>query len=202
MRSGPKMKSFHATIIGGKYRGKQIEIPAIQTTRGSKAILKESLFNVLQFEIIGKNFVEVFGGSGGIGLEACSRGALRCYFIEQNPAAYAVLRRNITAIDPQHCEALQGDSFVLFGALHDRLLQEGCATYFYFDPPFSIRDHMADIYEKTIGLVASIDSSICEMAIIEHRTQESLPGQIGQLHRVKKKRFGRSTLSYYRPRSY
>jgi len=77
-----KQDNFRTQIIGGEFKGKFIEIPNISTTRSSKSILKESLFNTLQFDIIDKNFVEVFSGSGSIGLEALSRGAKKCYFIE------------------------------------------------------------------------------------------------------------------------
>ena len=91
MRKNEKIKIFTTTIIGGKYRGMKIEIPSIHTTRGSKSILKESLFNTLQFDLIDKNFVELFSGSGSVGLEALSRGAGACYFIEYNRDAYRIL---------------------------------------------------------------------------------------------------------------
>ena len=94
------IKTFTTNIIAGKYKGKKIEIPDISTTRSSQSILKESFFNTVQFEIIGKNFVEVFSGSGSIGLEALSRGAGECYFIEHNKIAYKVLQQNIKQLDP------------------------------------------------------------------------------------------------------
>ena len=67
MRHKEKIKIFTTTINAGTHKGKKIEIPDIFTTRSSKGILKESLFNTLQFDIIDKNFVEVFSGSGSIG---------------------------------------------------------------------------------------------------------------------------------------
>ena len=71
-------------IIGGKYKGKKIKLPPLSVTRSSKSILRESLFNTLQQDIAGKNLVEVFAGSGSIGLEAISRGAKKVFFIEKN----------------------------------------------------------------------------------------------------------------------
>ena len=111
MKKKEKIKIFTTNIIGGKYHGKKIEIPAINTTRGSKSILKESLFNTLQFELIDKNFVEVFSGSGSIGLEALSRGAGACYFIEHNREAYHILQQNVQKLDPSKCHLFYGDSF-------------------------------------------------------------------------------------------
>ena len=191
-------KNFRTRIIGGRFKGRFIEIPNISTTRGSKGILKESLFNTLQFDIIDKNFVEVFSGSGSIGLEALSRGAKRCYFIEHNRVAYRVLQKNIRLLDPSRCYSIFGDSFKEF----DRVLKsvEGSRekTYFYFDPPFLSRDGMGDIYNKTISLIEKIDGKKCEMVIIEHTTKLDMPKEIRTLEQFKKKRFGRSSISYYR----
>ena len=198
MKKNEKMKIFTTQIISGQYRGRKIEIPAIHTTRGSKSILKESLFNTLQFDLIDKNFVEVFSGSGSIGLEALSRGAEECYFIEYNKEAYRILQSNIKAIEPSKCQTFYGDSFEKFALVHDLVKSSGKKSYFYFDPPFATRDGMDDVYDKTLVLLESIDPTVCEMAIVEPMTKLDLPYSIGELEFVKRKKFGRSTLSYYR----
>jgi 16S rRNA G966 N2-methylase RsmD len=71
-------------------------------------------------------------------------------------------------------------------------------TYFYFDPPFSIREGMEEIYQKTLALIAAIEPEVCEMVIVEHMSNLELPSTIGQLSLWKKKKFGKSTLSYYK----
>ena len=195
-----KIKLFATSIIGGKYRGRKIEIPAVNTTRGSKSILKESLFNTLQFDLLEKNFVEVFSGSGSIGLEALSRGAGACYFIEHNPLAYRILQENVNKLDPSRCQLFYGDSFEKFALVQNIVKKSGQKSYFYFDPPFSTRDGMDEIYDQTIELIENIDPEQCEMAIVEHMTKLEMPKRIGALEFVKRKKFGRSTLSYYRPR--
>ncbi|HHH37466.1 MAG TPA: 16S rRNA (guanine(966)-N(2))-methyltransferase RsmD [Epsilonproteobacteria bacterium] len=200
MKKNKKLKLFTTTIIGGQYRGRKIEIPAIHTTRGSKSILKESLFNTLQFDLIDKNFVELFSGSGSIGLEALSRGAGACYFIEYNPDAYRILEENAKKLDPSRCHLFYGDSFEKFPLVQEILKRSSQKSYFYFDPPFSTRDGMDEIYDKTIAMIESIDPDICEMAIVEHMTKLDLPPNIGTLTFVKRKKFGRSSLSYYRPK--
>ncbi len=93
-----KIKIFTTTIIGGDFKGKKIEIPDISTTRSSKGILKESFFNTIQFEIIDKNFVEVFAGSGSVGLEALSRGATSATFIERHIPTAQLIRENLRAL--------------------------------------------------------------------------------------------------------
>lgn len=197
------MKNSYATpIIAGQFKGKLLEIPNVQTTRASKAILRESLFNTLQNEIMGKNFLEVFAGSGSVGLEAISRGANHAFFIEQNPIVFKTLKQNIQKLSPQHCTAILGNSFDEFPLLYKRIKNSGVKTYFYIDPPFSLRDGMSDIYEKCLKLITEIEPHICQMVIVEHMTSLELPSTINTLTRTKQRRFGRTTLSYYLPTEY
>jgi 16S rRNA (guanine(966)-N(2))-methyltransferase RsmD len=191
--------NFKSRIIAGKYKGRFIEIPNISTTRSSKNILKESLFNTLQFDIIDKNFVEVFAGSGSIGLEALSRGAKECYFIEYDKNAYKILEQNIKQLDPSRCHYIFGDSFKKFDIVLNMLKKSQSKTYFYFDPPFSIREGMDNIYEETIELIKKIDTKMCEMVMVEHMTKIDMPENIGELIKNKSKKFGRSTITYYLP---
>jgi len=200
MRKNERIKIFTTTIIAGTFKGKKLEIPDIFTTRSSKGILKESLFNTLQFDIIDKNFVEVFSGSGSIGLEALSRGAKECYFMEYNKIAFHCLEKNVKQLDPSRCHLFLGDSFEKFSMVYEMLKKSSQKTYFYFDPPFSTREGMDDIYDKTIDLIKSIEPKVCEMVIVEHMSILDMPQNIGKLYKVKKKKFGRSTMTYYKPK--
>ena len=199
MKHKEKIKIFTTTITAGTHKGKKIEIPDIFTTRSSKGILKESLFNILQFDIIDKNFVEVFSGSGSIGLEALSRGAGEAYFMEYNKTAYRCLEGNVKRIDPTHSHLFFGDSFEKFATVYEMVKRSNKKTYFYFDPPFSTRDGMDDVYDKTIALIETIEPDVCEMVMVEHMTNLTMPETIGKLVQTKRKKFGRSTITYYKP---
>jgi len=201
MASHPKekIKIFTTTITGGEYKGKKIEIPDIFTTRSSKGILKESLFNTLQFDIMDKNFVEVFSGSGSIGLEALSRGARAAYFMEYNRIAFKCLEGNVKRIAPSKAHLFLGDSFEKFETVYNMVKNTKEKTYFYFDPPFATRDGMDDIYDKTIALIETIDPEVAQMIIVEHMTNLTMPETIGKMVLKKRKKFGRSTMTYYVP---
>jgi 16S rRNA (guanine(966)-N(2))-methyltransferase RsmD len=201
MRTKEKIKIFTTAIIAGDFKGKKIEIPDIFTTRSSKGILKESFFNTIQFDILDKNFVEVFAGSGSVGLEALSRGAAESYFMEYNKTAFTSLENNIKQTDPSRCTTFYGDSFDNFENVYNLVKKTGRKTYFYFDPPFSTRDGMDDIYDKTIAIIEGIEPEVCEMVIVEHMTNLDMPKELGQLELIKRKKFGRSTMSYYKPAS-
>ena len=187
-------KPLYTTINVGKHKGKKLLLPSLESTRSTKSILKGSFFDTFQYEIIDQPFVEVFGGSGSMGLEALSRGAKHAYFIEKDKAAFSILEKNCFMIDAKASTCLRGDSFVVLPTLFSKFT---CKTFFYFDPPFSIREGMDDIYDKTLHLIASIPSEIVHVIAVEHMSSLVLPQTIGVFTLQKQKKFGKSSLSYY-----
>jgi len=92
-----------------------------------------------------------------------------------------------------------GDSFEKFDTVLSMVEKRDEKTYFYFDPPFATRDGMDDVYDKTIELIKKINPEKCMMVIVEHMSQLEMPKSIGELEQVKRKKFGRSTMTYYAP---
>lgn len=184
-------------IISGKYKGKTLKLPSKTTTRSSKSIVLESFFNTIQFDIIDAVFVEVFSGSGSIGLEALSRGAGKIIFMEKDRDALRTLSENIAQTDPFACEVIGGDSFVNIKTVISRLKALNKSAYIYIDPPFSIREGMEDIYDKMIDLIANFPKELCEMIIIEHMSSLELPDVIQGYSKIKTKKFGNTSLTYY-----
>ncbi len=192
-----KNRQLTKKIIAGKYKGKTLKLPSKTTTRSSKSIVLESFFNTLQFEICDANFVEVFSGSGSIGLEALSRGAKKIYFMEKDRDALKTLKENIAQTDPNACEVYGGDSFTNINAVVSQLKKSGKDAYFYIDPPFSIREGMEDIYDKTLRLIANLPQENVKMIIIEHMSGLEIPENIGAFSKQKSKKFGNTTLTYF-----
>ncbi|WP_353662503.1 16S rRNA (guanine(966)-N(2))-methyltransferase RsmD [Hydrogenimonas sp. SS33] len=187
-------------IIGGKYKGKKITLPSKAVTRSSKARLRESLFNTLQFDLLDKNFIEMFGGSGSVGLEALSRGAKRAWFIELDSDSFRTLQANCRTIDPGSCDIRKGDAFAVLPHILSELKQKGERAYLYIDPPFSIREGYEEIYDKVVETVAKLPAETVEKVIVEHMTRYPFPDEIGPFRRTKFKKFGKSALSYYESR--
>ena len=184
-------------IIGGKYKGKVLALPSLSTTRSSKSILKESFFNVLQFDIIDTIFIEAFGGSGSIGLEAISRGAKEAYFCEIDRNSYQILQQNCKIIKPEVCTTIFGDSFEKFPTLIQSLTNKKEDIIVYIDPPFDFRDGMEDIYDNTYNLVKNIENDNVVLVTFEHMTELILPDTLGKFTKFKTKKFGKSSLTYY-----
>ncbi|WP_457599568.1 16S rRNA (guanine(966)-N(2))-methyltransferase RsmD [Hydrogenimonas sp.] len=194
-----KRDRLHTYIIGGKYRGKKIYLPSKEVTRSSKSRLRESLFNTLQFELVERNFIEMFGGSGSVGLEAISRGAKRAWFIERDADSFKTLRSNCDSMEPARCDIRLGDAFVVLPAILEELKRREEKAYLYIDPPFSIREGNADIYQKVLETVERIDPDTIHAVIVEHMSREKFPETVGDFVKSKEKKFGKSTLTYYLP---
>ena len=184
-------------IIGGKYKGRVLALPNLETTRSSKSILKESFFNVLQFDIIDSVFIEAFGGSGSIGLEAMSRGASEAYFLELDKYSYKILQQNCSDIQPESCTTIFGDTFEKLPILVQSLVNKKEDIIIYIDPPFDFRDGMENIYEKTYNLVRDIENNNVVLVTFEHITGLDLPDTLGRFTKFKTKKFGKSSLTYY-----
>lgn len=189
-------------IVGGKYKNRVLELPSLEVTRSSKSILKESFFNVLQFDIIDTLFIEAFGGSGGIGLEAISRGAKHSYFCEINKNSFKILQNNCNAIEPESCTTLFGDTFEkipnLLKQLENQKSVQDNDIILYLDPPFDIREGMTDIYENGFNIVREITNKNVVLVTFEHMTGLDMPESLGHFEKYKTKTFGKSSLTYYR----
>lgn len=191
------MKNSTKKIVSGKFKNKILKLPSKSTTRSSKAIVLESFFNTIQFEIIDATFVELFSGSGSIGLEALSRGAKRIIFMERDQEAIKILRENISQTDPASCEVYSGDTFSNIGSVVKSLQKRGEEAYFYIDPPFSVREGMEDIYDKTMQLIATLPKEVVKLIIIEHMSGLEIAQNLGSFHLKKSKKFGNTTLTYF-----
>ena len=184
-------------IIAGAYKGKVLSLPSLDVTRSSKAVLKESVFNVLQFDIIDKIFIESFAGSGSIGLEAISRGAKRAYFIELDKKSYSILVKNGKSINIEKCQTIQGNAFVQTPLILEFLKNSKEEVILYVDPPFDFREGMEDIYDKSFRMIENIENSNIFKIIIEHESKLEVPKILGKFSLEKTRKFGKSSLSYF-----
>ena len=184
-------------IIAGAYKGKVLSLPSLDVTRSSKAVLKESVFNVLQFDIIDKIFIESFAGSGSIGLEAISRGAKRAYFIELDKKSYSILVKNCKSINIEKCQTIQGNAFVQTPLILDFLKNSKEEVILYVDPPFDFREGMEDIYDKSFRMIENIENNNIFKIIIEHESKLEIPKILGKFSLEKTRKFGKSSLSYF-----
>ncbi|MDC9714440.1 MAG: 16S rRNA (guanine(966)-N(2))-methyltransferase RsmD [Gammaproteobacteria bacterium] len=119
-------------VIGGKYRGRKFSFPDVDGLRPSSSKVRETLFNWIQFKTHGKNFLDLFSGSGALSFEALSRGAKQVTSIEKNTNAFKSLEKNKQLLEVNNLAIFNQDAFVF--------LDKKPITPFDFillDPPFN-----------------------------------------------------------------
>ena len=194
-------KRLTTTIIGGRYKHRSIRLPDLSTTRVSKNRLRASLFDTLQWVVPHSLFVEVFAGSGSMGIEALSRGAKEAYFIEQDSEAFTILANNLKGLQIENAHTILGDSFIQLPQLMRTItLNDEQPLILYFDPPFAIREGQTHIYDRLLTLISGVCATLRvgqAIVIIEHQSSVAMPSGIGEYQMYKKSRFGNTALSYF-----
>lgn len=186
-------------VISGLLKGHSILMPKTQATRSSKAILKESLFNTLNYELSSHHFVEVFAGTGSIAIEALSRGVQGAICIEKDKQAFEILQQNTQNIKKKfphfNMDIFFGDSFILLPQIIKNLTEK--RLILFFDPPFPIRENFQKVYEECFLLLEKIPTNQESIVIFEHFSNYKMPQIIKDFSIIKSKKFGKSSLSYY-----
>jgi 16S rRNA (guanine(966)-N(2))-methyltransferase RsmD len=174
-------------------------------TRPTADRLRETLFNVLTQgavdRIEGARFLDLYAGSGVVGIEALSRGAVQAVFVEQAAGALAVLRKNLDALgirgDAARVEK-RGVGRFLRGELENKLEKMAAKGFgvVFLDPPYDL----ADEYAMTLGLLGGEGAALLApdgLVVAEHRRKQSLAESYGRLTRVRLLEQGDAGLSLY-----
>lgn len=134
-------------IISGIYRGRSIKTPNPKYTRPTTGIVKESIFNMLQnsFEFSDALVLDIYAGSGSLGIEALSRGAGEVHFVEQNFSVYKVLNANIGLLDSGNkCKVLKRNALKF-----SKMENHSEYNLILADPPF-FKDDIHEVFETLL----------------------------------------------------
>lgn len=181
-------------VIGGSRRGMKLRTAPGRETRPTADRVKEALFDIIAADVPGARVLDLFAGSGALGIEALSRGAASAVFVERSPRALAALRANL-----EHTRFLEvatvipGDAFRTLA----RLGREGAQFDLVFvDPP----------YAAALGprcLQALADENLLApggLVVVEHEALEDMPEHVENLSRTRSARYGRTALTFFRRR--
>ena len=184
-------------VIAGIYRSRILKSLKGLALRPTSDRLRETLFNVLAPNIAGSRFIDLFAGTGAIGIEALSRGAAEVIFIEKLPPAATLIRRNLqslnisTGVTVLAVDALRG--LAMLAAL--KKVAEPGFDYVFLDPPYAA----ANEYARVLEFLGSGDLlAPGAMLVAEHRRNFDLPEELGLLRRFRFLRQGDAALSFYR----
>ncbi|TJY43233.1 16S rRNA (guanine(966)-N(2))-methyltransferase RsmD [Cohnella pontilimi] len=179
-------------VISGQAKGRPLKAVPGNTTRPTTDKVKEALFSIIGPYFDGDRVLDLFAGTGGLGIEALSRGAGSAVFIDANQRSVEVVRRNLEATKfGDRAEVYRNDARKAV-----KLLEKKGEPFdlLFLDPPYAITDCDAilqDLADR--GLVAGN-----AVAVVEHSSDVLYPEQFGGFHRKRHAVYGETALSVYR----
>jgi 16S rRNA (guanine966-N2)-methyltransferase len=186
-------------VIAGTFRSRILKSLKGLALRPTSDRLRETLFNVLGPTVAGARFLDLFAGTGAIGIEALSRGAKEVVFIEKHAAAAKLIRQNLDSLKIRSCftvlplDALRGLAML---ASRKRPFEPGFDSIF-LDPPYGAAEEYARVLEF-LGSTELLAPG--GMVIAEHRRSFDLREEAGALTRFRVLKQGDAALSFYRRR--
>lgn len=179
-------------VIGGIARGRRIQAPRGRQTRPTSDYLREVLFDLLSQQVSGRTFLDLYAGTGAVGIEALSRGAAWAVFVEHDRSALATLRRNLEAsgfLDRSEVVPMEVFRYLRRAASGSRRFD-----LIFLDPPYQRADATV-----TLSLIASTGLLAPSGIAVLERSMKSNPVPTPEgLARVREVRHGDSVLQLYR----
>ncbi len=171
-------------VIAGEFRSRRLKSLPGLNTRPTPDRLRETLFNVLAASVLDGVFMDIYAGTGAVGIEALSRGAARAIFIENNRAAVDVIRENLAALGlASRTEVFSGKAAAL--------LERTRADIAFLDPPYE----MPREYEASM---MALDRAETALVIVQHSSRFTSQEKYGSLQRYRVIKQGDNSLSFYR----
>lgn len=173
-------------IISGTKRGKKLIALEGEQVRPTTDRVKEALFDILQFSVENRRFLDLFAGSGQMGLEALSRGAAAAVFVDVSRDSVRVVEKNVAATGFSEKSRIVLSDFASF-----LRREKGAFDIAFLDPPYR-----TGLLQQALPLVAEHMNPGGRIAC-EHPVEEELPLQVGEFLRGKTYRYGKIALTLY-----
>ena len=175
-------------VTGGEFRGRSLVVPP--GARPTEGRVREALFSMWRDRLEGARVLDLFAGSGVVGLEAIGRGALSALAVDETLGAVKTLEANAARLG----ERLLTIRRLTLPAGLSRLVEESAGPFdlVYADPPYNF-----NLYEDLLLGVAPLLANDAEVAV-EHSSRRDLPIEAGSLTRVGARKYGESAISFYR----
>lgn len=174
-------------VISGQKRGKKLETLKGDAVRPTTDKVKESVFNIIQFDVVGSNFLDLFAGSGQIGIEALSRGARQATFVDASKDSINVVKKNLVSADfSKNAVVVSSDSLRFLKTTGERF------DIAFLDPPYK-----SNLLKNALPLMPN---AMAENGIIicEYSVGEDLPDNFADFWLSKTYKYGKIALSVYR----
>lgn len=181
-------------VITGMARGRKLKAPKGMTTRPTSDRVKEALFNVLGSRIVDSKFLDLFAGSGGVGIEALSRGAKLVTFVEENPKVIDVINDNLIVTGLKSRATIYRSN--AYRAM-EKLQGQECFDIIFLDPPY-LKGHETECLQQIERCKLLSPEGL---VVVESSKRDELPQTVGTLTLQKSQHYGDTKLTYYTPDS-
>lgn len=180
-------------IIAGKYRGRNLKSPPSMQVRPTSDRLRETLFNVIAPRIDDTRFLDLCSGSGAVGIEALSRGAVHATFVDRSRKMCGLIESNLDlcGIPEDETEVLQAEAVEFLRGVRGR--KRGPWKIVFFDPPY------ATDYPSVLELFGKYTEALLTgdgLLVVEHHHKNALP-ELDNIRRTRVLKQGDSALSFY-----
>ncbi|MDX5475318.1 MAG: 16S rRNA (guanine(966)-N(2))-methyltransferase RsmD [Bacillaceae bacterium] len=180
-------------VISGVHKGRQLKAVPGVNTRPTTDKVKESIFNMIGPYFNGGVALDLFGGSGGLGIEALSRGIDKVIFVDKDGKAIQTIKKNLEDLKlTESVEVYRNDAVRALNALNKR--DDIRFDLILLDPPY--KRHQLELLIETIDKYELLKHDGIIMA--EHSSEVGLPDNIGKLHITKKETYGTTVISVYK----
>lgn len=173
-------------IIGGFHKGRKIKSIEGNITRPTADFVREALFNIIGNDVVGSNFLDLFAGTGAVGLEALSRGAEYAVFVEKNVVACSVIKQNLRDLKLfDKGIVIQSD---IVTVMKKSVLKGNIFDIIFMDPPY-----FKNQIETTLSILK--DSKMAKSTVVvQHPKDESF--KFDGFSCYKQKKYGRTALTF------
>ena len=180
-------------VIAGKFRSRRLSAPPGSSTRPTSDRLRETLFNVVGEAVQDSVWLDLFAGTGAVGIEALSRGARTVYFVESSRQAAAVIRRNLGSLNIEDgFEVIEREAAQAVRMLDSQAV---ACDFCFLDPPY----RKAGDYEEILGFLSQSRLLHAGTVVIAEHDKHFDPGDgFGALRRARKLTQGDAVLSFFR----
>lgn len=183
-------------VIAGKFRSRPLRSLRGLDIRPTSDRLRETLFNVLTAgnteALEGSVWIDLFAGTGAVGIEALSRGAAMVYFVESSKRVTEVVRGNLRSLGISHgFQILQRESVRAIPYLERQQVQP---DFIFLDPPYAKRE----AYGEALDVLGDSSLRARALVIAEHEKKFDPGEKLGHLQRIRKLEQGDAALSFYR----
>ncbi|GAA0707992.1 16S rRNA (guanine(966)-N(2))-methyltransferase RsmD [Paraclostridium ghonii] len=178
-------------VISGKARGLKLNTPKNEDVRPTTDRVKESLFNIINGYIIDGEILDLFAGTGSLGIECLSRGASKCVFVDLNKSSIDIVKSNIKKA---RVEANSEVMNIDFKSAIEKVKNNSYKfDVIFMDPPY-YKDMFIDALKKIEQSNILKEDGII---VVEHDTKHEFPENVGKLCKNRNKKYGNTTLTFY-----